>query len=176
MKKIFKKMSAVVLALTMVLIMEIPAYADQTLHIPKKAPTTKYSSKTLEDKYYYSPIEYLTEVGNKKVTVKSSNKKVATVKVNKKYGIIFVTPKKTGKTTITVKDGKKTYKCAYTVHKYVNPIASVKIGKRTFSGMFFARPFWRKLQNIFGECCISKLAKVAKLLDSLFISQSNPVG
>ena len=29
--------------------------------------------------------------------------------------------------------------------------------------MFFARPFWRKLQNIFGECCISKMEKVAKL-------------
>lgn len=28
--------------------------------------------------------------------------------------------------------------------------------------MFFASTFWRKLQNIFGECCISKLAKVAK--------------
>jgi len=39
--------------------------------------------------------------------------------------------------------------------------------------VFFARPFWRKLQNIFGECCISKLAKVAKLLDSrLSVSQT----
>ena len=31
------------------------------------------------------------------------------------------------------------------------------------SCLFFARPFWRKLQNIFGECCISKMEKVAKL-------------
>ena len=31
-----------------------------------------------------------------------------------------------------------------------------------FSEMFFASTFWRKMQNIFGECCISKLEKVAK--------------
>ena len=30
------------------------------------------------------------------------------------------------------------------------------------STMFFASTFWQKLQNIFGECCISKLEKVAK--------------
>ena len=28
--------------------------------------------------------------------------------------------------------------------------------------VFFASTFWRKLKNIFGECCISKLEKVAK--------------
>ena len=28
--------------------------------------------------------------------------------------------------------------------------------------VFFASTFWQKLQNIFGECCISKLEKVAK--------------
>ena len=28
--------------------------------------------------------------------------------------------------------------------------------------LFFASTFWRKLKNIFGECCISKLEKVAK--------------
>ena len=28
--------------------------------------------------------------------------------------------------------------------------------------VFFASTFWKKLQSIFGECCISKLEKVAK--------------
>lgn len=28
--------------------------------------------------------------------------------------------------------------------------------------LFFASIFWKKLQSIFGECCISKLEKVAK--------------
>ena len=27
--------------------------------------------------------------------------------------------------------------------------------------LFFATPFWRKLQKVFGECCIAILAKVA---------------
>ena len=44
------------------------------------------------------------------------------------------------------------YSYAYMVPKY--PKAGA---------VFFARPFWRKLQNIFGECCISKMEKVAKL-------------
>lgn len=34
--------------------------------------------------------------------------------------------------------------------------------KNTSISVFFASTFWRKLQSIFGECCISKLAKVAK--------------
>ena len=135
MKKVLKKMSIVVLALTMMILMTIPAYAGQTLHIPKKANATKYSAKTMKDRYYYNPVNYLAEVGDQKVTVKSSNKNVATVKV--KYGVIWVTPKKAVKTTITVKAGKKTYKCAYTVYKYVNPITSVKIGKNTFSGKLY---------------------------------------
>ena len=30
------------------------------------------------------------------------------------------------------------------------------------TNLFFASTFWRKMQNIFGECCISKLEKVAR--------------
>ena len=80
---------------------------------------------------------YLAEVGKRKVPVKSSNKKVATVKIRK--GIIWVTPKKPGKTTIFVKDGKKTYRCVYTVYKYVNPITSLKIGKNTYPGKLYSK-------------------------------------
>lgn len=29
------------------------------------------------------------------------------------------------------------------------------------AGLFFASPFWRKLQNIFGGCCSSKMEEVA---------------
>lgn len=42
--------------------------------------------------------------------------------------------------------------------------------------VFFASPVWRKLQNIFGECCISKLEKVAKPLSSLIIIKSTSLG
>ena len=34
--------------------------------------------------------------------------------------------------------------------------------RTTMSTLFFASTFWRKMQNIFGECCISKLEKVAR--------------
>ena len=37
-----------------------------------------------------------------------------------------------------------------------SPLANLKLG------VFFASTFWRKMQNIFGECCISKLEKVAR--------------
>lgn len=30
-----------------------------------------------------------------------------------------------------------------------------------FNRVFFASPFWRKLQNIFGGCCSSKMEEVA---------------
>ena len=39
----------------------------------------------------------------------------------------------------------------------------IEIGKKGCSVyVFFASTFWRKMQNIFGECCISKLEKVAR--------------
>ena len=38
----------------------------------------------------------------------------------------------------------------------------VQIGMQTVDGtLFFASPFWRKLQNIFGGCCSSKMEEVA---------------
>ena len=42
------------------------------------------------------------------------------------------------------------------------PIALTKLINDFPSPVFFASVFWQKLQNIFGECCISKLEKVAK--------------
>ena len=41
-------------------------------------------------------------------------------------------------------------------------ILSYYMGGLFLFGVFFASTFWRKMQNIFGECCISKLEKVAK--------------
>ena len=38
----------------------------------------------------------------------------------------------------------------------------IVVGAVRIDNMFFASTFWQKLQNIFGECCISKLEKVAK--------------
>ena len=38
----------------------------------------------------------------------------------------------------------------------------VTVPKMNYIAVFFASPFWTKLQNIFGHCCMSKLDKVAK--------------
>lgn len=69
------------------------------------------------------------------MSVKSSNPKVATVKVKSKN--IVVTAKKTGKATITIKKDQKTIVVKVTVSKYANPISSVKVGKTTISGKKF---------------------------------------
>ena len=39
--------------------------------------------------------------------------------------------------------------------------------------MFFARPIWRKLQSVNGETCISKMAKVADLLQTARVNSSD---
>ncbi len=59
----------------------------------------------------------LPTLEKEKVAVRSSNTKVATVKI--KDNAIWATPKKAGTTTITVKTGQETYKCTFTVYKYV---------------------------------------------------------
>lgn len=40
------------------------------------------------------------------------------------------------------------------------PPAILAVAQRSFA-VFFASPFWRKLQNIFGGCCSSKMEEVA---------------
>lgn len=134
MKKSLKKLVTVVLAIAMMVVLAIPAYAADEIYIPKTANGIKYSTTTLKNQYFSSK-EYFAYVGNQKVTVKSSNKSVATVKAEN--GTIFVTIKKPGKTTISVKTAKKTYKCEYTVSKYENPLASVKVGGTTIKGSSF---------------------------------------
>ena len=46
--------------------------------------------------------------------------------------------------------------------KMITLIGQLLYGVRQKLCVFFASTFWRKMQNIFGECCISKLEKVAR--------------
>ena len=48
------------------------------------------------------------------------------------------------------------------IMKKMNEIDFESIFVDDGSKVFFASTFWRKMQNIFGECCISKLEKVAR--------------
>lgn len=120
----------------MLLMTATPAFAanDTELYISDKLTLSLYSKETVKNAYF-SNTSYIAYLGKGKVSVKSSNPKVATVKVKSKN--IVVTAKKTGKVTITIKKGSKNYRCKVTVSKYANPISSVKVGKTTISGKKF---------------------------------------
>lgn len=51
---------------------------------------------------------------------------------------------------------------------FYNWVSKLRKSGYTFPDLFFASTFWRKLQNIFGGSCISKLAKVAKHWPTVF--------
>ena len=46
--------------------------------------------------------------------------------------------------------------------KRATPVSLQPLDALFGTNVFFASTFWRKMQNIFGECCISKLEKVAR--------------
>ena len=136
MKKSLKKIITVVLTFAMMFAMTVPAYAKEVFKI-LKTNATIYSSKTMENRRCYNPDERIAYIGKRKVAVRSSNTKVATVKI--KDNAIWATPKKAGTTTITVKTGQETYKCTFTVYKYVNPVSSAMVGKTTIKGTAFKK-------------------------------------
>lgn len=121
----------------MMFTMTVPAYAKEAFKISVKENATIYSSKTMENRRCYNPDERIAYIGKRKVAVRSSNTKVATVKI--KDNAIWATPKKAGTTTITVKTGQETYKCTFTVYKYVNPVSSAMVGKTTIKGTAFKK-------------------------------------
>ena len=133
MKKVCKKLMTIVMVTVMLLMTVTPAFAGSNigLYIPKNMTMTLYSKQSVKNNPYANT-SYIAYIENAKVSVKSSNPKVATVKVKSKN--IVVTAKKTGKATITIKKGSKNYRCKVTVSKYANPISSVKVGKTTISG------------------------------------------
>lgn len=136
MKKTCKKLMTIVMAAVMLLMTAMPVFAESNtgLYIPKNMTMSLYSKQSTKNNPYLNT-SYIACIENAKVSVKSSNPKVATVKVKSKN--IVVTAKKTGKATITVKKGSKNYRCKVTVSKYVNPISSIKVGNTTVSGKKF---------------------------------------
>ena len=77
--------------------------------------------------------------GGKKVTsVRSSNKKVATVKIVdcKSYNYILITKKKAGTTKITYKLAGKTKTVTFKVCKWQNPVKTLKIGSKNYASKF----------------------------------------
>lgn len=140
MKKITKRILALVVAMTM-LLAAVPVYAampapspsEIVVEIPKTETATLYPNSSWKFKTYY--LGYISYA--KKVTVKSSNTSVATISTPHKapgYAEFTLTLKKEGTTNLTIVADKKTYKCKLTVKKYTNPISSIKIGSKTISG------------------------------------------
>ena len=127
MKKMIKRTISILLAV-MIMVTAIPVMAAETYYDIHTSETNLLIPGSYED---YN----IGSVGKAKATVKSSNTKIATVKVKK--GVIWVHAKKPGKVTIITKIGKKTYKTKLTILKYENPISSVKIGNTTIKGNRF---------------------------------------
>ena len=127
MKNIMKKVISLLLAV-MIMVTAIPVMAEEPYYDIHTIETNLLIPGSYED---YN----IGSIGKAKATVKSSNTKIATVKVKK--GVIWVHAKKPGKVTITTKIRKKTYKTKLTILKYENPISSVKIGKTTIKGNRF---------------------------------------
>ena len=127
MKSIMKKAVSLLLAV-MIMMTAIPVMAAETYYNIHTSETNLLIPGFYQD---YN----IGSIGNAKATVKSSNTKIATVKIKK--GVIWVHAKKPGKVTITTKIGKKTYKTKLTILKYENPVSSVKIGNTTVKGSRF---------------------------------------
>ena len=136
MKKVCKKLMTIVMVTVMLLMTATPAFAGSNigLYIPKNMTMTLYSKQSVKNNPYANT-SYIAYIENAKVSVKSSNPKVATAKA--KSQMLEVVAKKPGKTTITVKKGSKSYRCKLTVAKYASPVSSIKIGKTTISGKKF---------------------------------------
>lgn len=144
MKRIWKQMAGILLALTMVLAAvpaEMTSAAVYYEGIPTEMTVTLYSRKdtaagTKKNKQY---IAGYGKEGKKLKKLKSSDKSVAELsKVTTKYGTsLYVTAKKPGTATLSYKAGAKSYEIKVTVQKYQNPVNSIKIGKKMINGEKF---------------------------------------
>lgn len=113
------------------------------LSLESKITATLYPDKDRSGLGYYIGSTYDSYGMNGKtavkVTAKSDNSRVATVKAKKLDGnwYIYATLKKPGTTNVTVKVNGKSYKTKLIVKKYVNPVSSIKVGKTIIKGSRF---------------------------------------
>lgn len=92
---------------------------------------------------------------NAKVTVSSSNKKIAVVEWDKERSTAWVHAKRIGTVNITVKvtQGGQTYKkvTKMTWVKYKNPVKSIKIGTTKYPAKFFNKNTAASMKKIGGK-------------------------
>lgn len=92
---------------------------------------------------------------NAKVTLKVSNKKIASAKWDKRQNIVWVTAKKPGTVKVTLKivQNKKTY--TYTSKmtwvKYNNPLKSLSVGKTKYKVSYFDKNTTAAMKKVKGS-------------------------
>ncbi len=125
----------------MFIVQTVTAHADG---VPVMAYYSKNMSAPFVKNYWYQIKMGNKFKGAKKVTIKSSNKKVFNPnpldKESYRYNSIYGEVKKKGTATITVKvkksGGSKTYKFKFKTVKYQNPFKSFKIGSKKLEKKF----------------------------------------
>ncbi len=142
MKRFSKKLRGILMVAAMsVAVCAAPAKADDDVYY------VTYSAKGNKLSNQYTTYTYALDSSVTKLEAKSSNKKIATVKVTKAYGrwAYTVTVKKAGSFTITRKvyshdqedgDMVDVFKRAYKAVKYATPIKTLKVGKKTLTSTF----------------------------------------
>lgn len=143
MKKVFTKLTALLLALT-VLFTAVPVMAaEENLYVDKEITVMAYPSKDLGFRNQPKNQTFLCSVSKTAGNFKSSNSAVATLKqtasANPNFSgkLIYIVAKKAGTTTVSFKYNGKTYKTKVTVTKYINPVSSVTIGSTAYKASAF---------------------------------------
>ena len=112
---------------------------------------------------------------NAKVTLKVSNKKIASAKWDKRQNIVWVTAKKPGTVKVTLKivQNKKTY--TYTSKmtwvKYNNPLKSLSVGKTKYKVSYFDKNTTAAMKKVKGSQTLKVSLKKGYKLKNLAISR-----
>lgn len=129
MKKYLKKVTAVVIALTMIMASSVSVFANTLKQ-------TAYTQIHLETGYILGSYHPTKDPAKFSMSQKLGTIKVTSIGHDGYYYYHFF-PKKTGKTTITTKSKYDNSKRIFTIRKYENPVSSIKIGDTTVKGSKF---------------------------------------
>ena len=92
----------------------------------------------------------------------AEDRKIAYQRYNMISSILPFMANETMKTEAIKKVAEANHLSLQSIRKYLCEYLVTMDVRSLAPKLFFASTFWRKMQNIFGECCISKLEKVAR--------------
>lgn len=129
MKKYLKKVTAIVIALTMIMASSVSVFANTLKQ-------TAYTQIHLETGYILGSYHPKKDPAKFSMTKELGKIKITSIGHDGYYYYHFF-PKKTGKTTITTKSKYDNSKRIFTIRKYENPVSSIKIKNTTVKGNKF---------------------------------------